>query len=218
LYVDRKSLSKPCYDARLGGIQSGFTPYSFKVGLWKKLAIVFVCAAAVVLAVRFVLRNMPGRGAAPVAARNEWKTSQLKTSFAGIQVREIDSANAAVIFFFDLENATDTDVRLINGPNLVLMSRSISNSSLTAENHARLQDNLFVPAHNRTRIGITVSHPLTWPLQSDATADAKIRDFAAQRTADLRGFVLFDQTTHLQIELPGGWQALQRSAAAPKSP
>jgi hypothetical protein len=188
------------------------------MGLWKKLAIVFVCVAAIVLAARFALRNLPGRGGAPVAAPNEWKISPLKASFAGIQVREIDTANATVIFFFDLENATDTDVRMTNGANLVLMSRLNSTFSLTAENHARLQDSLFVPAHNRTRIGITISHAFVWPPQSDASADAKIRQFAAQRTADLRGFVLFDEMNHVQIELPGGWQALQRNAGVPKTP
>ena len=187
------------------------------MGRLKKLAIVAVCVAAIVLAARFVFRNMPGRGSLPVAAQNEWKISPLKSSFAGMQVREIDPANATVIFFFDLENATNTDVRMTNGANLVLMSRLNSTSSLTAENHARLQDSLFVPAHNRTRIGITVNHSFAWPPQADPSADAKIREFAAQRTADLRGFVLFDQMNHVQIELPGGWQELQHLPTAPKA-
>ena len=187
------------------------------MGRLKKFAIVGVCVAAIAIAARFALRNLPGRGSVPVAAQNQWKISPLKASFAGIQVREIDSANATIIFFFDLENATNTDVRMNNGANLVLMSRLNSTSSLTSENHARLQDSLFVPAHNRTRVGITISHPFVWPPQADASADAKIRDFAAQRTADLRGFVLFDQMNHVQIELPGGWQELQHLPTAPKA-
>jgi hypothetical protein len=37
----------------------------------------------------------------------------------------------------------------------------------------------------------------------------KFRTIVAEEVANYSGFVVFDQATHFQIELPGGWQELQ---------
>jgi len=42
----------------------------------------------------------------------------------------------------------------------------------------------------------------------------KFRTLVAQQVGNFSGFVLFDQATHIQIELPGGWQQLQAPVAA----
>jgi hypothetical protein len=53
-----------------------------------------------------------------------------------------------------------------------------------------------------------------FPGQVGPVTQEKFRSFVAGKTADLQGFVLFDEAARYQIELPGGWQELQPSTAA----
>jgi hypothetical protein len=45
----------------------------------------------------------------------------------------------------------------------------------------------------------------------DAASQMKIRQLVADETADLGGFVLFDQSTRYQIELPGSWTEIEKA-------
>lgn len=187
------------------------------MSFWKRFAIVFVCAASVMLAGRYAWEQLPSHRPPPPDP-SAWKTNLLRGVFTGMQVRQLDSSNAALVFYFDLENPTGADFRLPNDSNLVVMSRLKSNGSLSAENRPHLQEGAFIPARNRTRIALFLNRSFAWPSPFDPSADAKIRDFASQCVSNLSGFVLFDQSSHFQIDLPGGWQALQSPAPPAKSP
>ena len=50
--------------------------------------------------------------------------------------------------------------------------------------------------------------------QIGAANQDKFRALVAQQVGNFSGFVLFDQATHTQIELPGGWQQLQTPVAS----
>lgn len=178
-----------------------------KLTFWSRFAIVLVCAAGVILAGRYAWNQLPAHQTPPNP--NAWKPDRIRASFAGIQVRELDAANSSVVFYFELENTTASDFHLANDSNVVVMSRLKSDNSLSAENHPLIEESAFVPARSRTRIGIVITRKFAWPSAADSAADAKIRDFTAQMVANLSGFVLFDQPSHLQIELPGGWKKLQ---------
>jgi hypothetical protein len=141
---------------------------------------------------------------------NPWNAAAIKGSFAGVQVREIDAKNAAIVFFYDLENGTDLDYRLDNGPNLVILGRLKSDGSLSPEKQIRLNHAAFVPTKNRTRIGLEIVEPFGWPERTDAAAENKFRELVTQEVANLEGFVVFDQGTRYQIELPGKWSEQQQ--------
>jgi hypothetical protein len=61
---------------------------------------------------------------------------------------------------------------------------------------------------------LDVVRPFQWPIQQDGLADAKFRQLVAGQVSDLEGFVLFDQSTRYQINLPGGWPQLQQVSEA----
>src|SRR6266571_2718609 len=61
---------------------------------------------------------------------------------------------------------------------------------------------------------IEITQPLTWPVQDDPAYEDKLRDFVKQRLANVGAFVLFDESSHRQIELPGAWEELQETAQA----
>jgi len=182
-----------------------------KVGIGALSAIVFVFALIV------ILRNSPGAQTSATRAAS-WNSRAIQARFSGVKVREVDPANADLIFSFDLDNTTDADYQLAKGPNVVIMSRLKSDGSFSSEQPVNLNSSIFVPAGNRTRIALEIVRPFEWPAQQDAASDAKFRQLVAWQVADLDGFVLFDQTTRYQIDLPGGWPELQQVSEAAAHP
>jgi len=120
-----------------------------------------------------------------------------------------------VIFFYDLDNLTDSDYRLASGPTVVIMSRLQPGGSLSSDQQISLDSAAFVPAKNRTRIALEINHAFAWPAQRDAAAERQLRQFVAEQVAGLKGFVLFDQATRYQIELATSSPSLPTEASVP---
>lgn len=177
---------------------------------WKKWTVIGVSAAILSTAAGFVVSKI--RHAELASKHPEaWNSDAIKATFAGIQVREINSASAAVIFFYDLENTTDFDYRIEDGPNMNFLSRLKSDGSLSSEDQPRLDHAAFVPARNRTHIGVELVRPFQWPTQSGAASDGQFREFVKRQTSNLEGFVLFDENRRYQVELRGAWPDLDQS-------
>jgi hypothetical protein len=130
-----------------------------------------------------------------------------------VRVKEIDPTHAAVLLFYDLDNKTDTDYRLANGPDVVIMSRLESDGSLVSDQQVTLDSAAFVPARNRTRVAVEMSRPFDWPRQNDAVAESQFRQLVAAQISGVEGFVVFDRAARYQIELPAVSPQLQKSSA-----
>jgi hypothetical protein len=171
---------------------------------WKKIGVVGLAACAlllllIVVAGRFGRNNSPAKQIAP------WNSQAIKGTLAGIRVQEIDPTHAAVIFLYDLDNKTDNDYRLEKGPNVVVMSRLKSGDALSADQAITLDSTAFVPARNRTRIALEISHIFNWPGQSGTYAERAFNQLVAGDVAGVAGFVLFDQTSRYEIDFPAAW-------------
>jgi hypothetical protein len=185
---------------------------SFFMAQWKKLGWVALalCGVAVILiVVKF------SRAEHSTAPANAWNSRAIESTLAGVRVRELDSTHAAVVFFYDLDNRTDTDYRLASGPNVVIMSRLQPSGSLSSDEPLSLDSVAFVPAKNRTRIALEMSHAFDWPAQRDAAAERQVRQFVADQIAGVEGFVLFDQVARYQIELAATSPEVQQATASP---
>jgi hypothetical protein len=178
---------------------------------WKKLGWVSLAVGGLVLILILVRLSQTGRSS---ASANAWNSRAIQSTLAGVRVRELDSTHAAVLFFYDLDNRTDNDYRLSNGPNVVIMSRLQQNGSLSGDETISLDSAAFVPARNRTRIALEISHAFDWPAQSDAAAERQVRQFVADQVAGVEGFVLFDQATRYQIELAATSPELQQASTS----
>jgi len=165
-------------------------------------AVICVIAVAVVV---IQYRRVTSSGNSP----NSWNEGAIKGTLAAVRVRELDPTHAAVIFFYDLENRTDTDYRLASGPSVVIMSRLQSNGILSGDQQINLDAAAFVPAKNRTRIALEITHAFDWPTQRDGAGERQLRQFVADEVSGLTSFVLFDQSTHYQIELATSSPELQ---------
>jgi hypothetical protein len=187
----------------------------------KTLVIFSMLVACILVLVVFVLPrapvNEPVEKRAPASA---WNSSAIQSSFAGVQVKEVDATHAALIFSYDLDNNTDTDYQLTKGPTTVVMTRLKAGGSVSSAEAVELDNSVFLPARNRTRIAVEIKRNFNWPAslpgaQIGPVNQEKFRGLVAQEVENLSGFVVFDQATHFQIELPGGWQELSaRNIAA----
>ena len=173
---------------------------------WKKLGWIALAVCGLVAILLFVRFSSVWHSSAPA---NGWNSGAIQSTLAGVRVREVDSTHAAVVFFYDLDNRTDSDYRLSSGPNVVIMGRLPPNGSLSSDEPISLDSAAFVPARNRTRISLAISHTFDWPPQRDAAAERQVRQFVADQVAGVEGFVLFDQASRYQIELATAAPQLQ---------
>jgi hypothetical protein len=189
----------------------------------KTLILFSILVACLLVLVVYVLpRALKNDTVEKHAAASVWNSTAIQSSFAGVQVKEVDATHAKLIFSYDLDNGTDTDYQVATGPATVVMTRLKSNGSVSSEESVMLDNSVFLPARNRTRIAVEMTRNFVWPTglpgaQIGPVNQEKFRALVAQEVANLSGFVLFDQATHFQIELPGGWQELQTRGLAGQS-
>jgi len=184
------------------------------MGLQKRIGWIALGAVAIV-ALAIVVRL--ARSAAPAGPSNSWNASAIQGTLAGIRVKEIESSHAAVVFFYDLDNRTDSDYKLASGPSIVIMSRLQPSGSLSSDQQINLETGAFVPAKNRTRIALETSRAFAWPPARDAAAERQIRQLVADEVAGLEGFVLFDQATRYEIDLAAASPELPADTAATRT-
>jgi hypothetical protein len=182
----------------------------------KTLVILAILVACLLVLVVFVLPRTPAPEP-PAQHTNApvWNTSAIQSTFAGVQVKEVDPTHANLIFSYDLDNNTDTDYQVTKGPTTVVTTRLASSGSVSSDEPVALGNSVFLPARNRTRVTLEMTKNFNWPGQMYGTQvgpvnQEKFRTLVAQEVGNLSGFVLFDQAAHFQIELPGDWQELQK--------
>jgi hypothetical protein len=179
---------------------------------WQKIALI-VTGSAVFLLLIILVFGQHTHTPSSTGSRSPWNSAAIASTLSGVRVKEIDPTHAAVMMFYDLDNKTDTDYRLANGPDVVIMSRLQSDGSLVSDQQVLLDSAAFVPARNRTRVAVEMSRPFTWPRQNDAVAQSQIRQLVAAQISGVQGFVVFDRAARYQIELPAeSPQAPQGSA------
>lgn len=110
---------------------------------------------------------------------------------------------------YELENNTNADYGLVSGPSLVILSRLKSDGSFSQEQPIRLSYPVFLPAGQHARLAIEITQPFAWPAEKDPAYLDKMKDFVKEQLEDVGNFVLFDETSRLQLELPSGWKQLQ---------
>lgn len=181
---------------------------------WKKIGVIGLAVCAFLLLLIVVVARL-GRSNSPTKQSPSWNSQAIEGIPAGIRVQEIDPTHAAVIFLYDLDNKTDTDYHFAKGPNIVVMSRLTTGGALSADEQITLDSATFVPARNRTRIALEVSHLFNWPGQSGAYAEREFNQLVTGDVAGVAGFVLFDQTNRYEIDFPAGWPEMHASSTTP---
>lgn len=143
-----------------------------------------------------------------------WNQATISAGYIGSQLKEIDKTRSSLIISYDLENNTDTDYHLADGPGVVILSKLKSDGSYSQEQPIRLAYPVFLPARQHARLAIEITQAFNWPGEQEAGYLDKMRNFVKERLENVGEFVLFDQNNHWQLELPSGWEQLQENSQA----
>jgi len=149
-------------------------------------------------------------------SQKPWNSTAVTASYVGAQLRQLDSGNAALFLAYEVQNHTDTDYQLADGPSALVMSRLRTDGSLSSQQPVRLSYPTFLPARQRARVALEVPAAFNWPGENDPAFQDKLRDFVNQKLSDVQAFVLFDRPDRFDIEFPSGWQELKLASALPR--
>lgn len=177
----------------------------------KQLLIITSSIVVVLLLAILTLGRPIFKKPAQQEVRTGWNQDGIKASYVAAQLREVDKAHSSLILSYDLSNLTDLDYQLSEGPGVVIMSKLTGHGSYSQEQAIHLSYPVFLPARQRARLAIEISQTFAWP-REDSHYEEKLKEFVKQRLGDVRGFVLFDQASHSQINLPAAWPELQDRA------
>ena len=148
------------------------------------------------------------------AGAKPWNGKVFQAKYVGSQLKEVDKSFATLTLSYELENLTDLDYHLVEGPGLVIVRKLVSGGGLSQEEPVRLGYPAFLPARQGARMAIEITQPFAWPAEDDAAYDDKLRDFVKERLANVAEFVLFDEASRCHVELPGAWEELHETVQA----
>lgn len=137
-----------------------------------------------------------------------WNRSAVTATFIGAQVQETNLGNATLLLTYSLQNHTDFDFRLADGPGIFLMSRLKPSGTLSSQQQTHLSYPTFLPARQRARIALELTPLSAWRTENDPPFEGKFKELFTQLT-DVQGFVLFDQTNRVEIEFASAWRELK---------
>jgi hypothetical protein len=143
-----------------------------------------------------------------------WNDKAFKAKYAGSQLKQGGNRSATLTLSYELENLTNVDFHLAEGSGLVIARRLVSGNGLSQEEPIRLGYPAFLPAGQSARIAIEITQTFRWPQEDDPLYVSRLRDFVKERLANTREFVVFDEASRCQIELPSAWEELQETAQA----
>jgi hypothetical protein len=146
---------------------------------------------------------------APRRRGPSWNGGAITATYLGAQLREIDPSNAALSLSYELQNNTDSDHRLEDAPEFVVMSRLKTDGSLSSQEEVRLGHSTFLPARQRAQVTLELRRQFDWPAVGDPGLPDKLKSFVNNGLASADEFVLFDQNDRFQVEFPRGWQELK---------
>ncbi len=143
-----------------------------------------------------------------------WNREAIKATYVTTQLKETDRAHSTLTLSYDLENSTDSDYRLDASPRVVILCRLKADGSLSQQEPLRLSYPVFLPAKQHARLAIETTEPFAWPIEEDPAYVDKLREFVKERLVNVGEFVLFDQASRTEVQLPGAWQELQEAVRA----
>lgn len=149
-------------------------------------------------------------------APKPWNSTAITANYVGTQLRELDSGNSALYLAYEVQNHTDYDYRLSDGPEALVMTQLKADGSLSSQQRVRLSYAVFLPARQRARVALEIPSPFGWPAENDPMFQDKLRDFVNQKLAEAQAFVLFDQADRFEIAFPSGWRELKLASALPR--
>ncbi len=151
-----------------------------------------------------------------------WNTSAITASFDSI---DTEGDTNTMVFVYTLQNNTDVDYQVQDDRFIHIgatLQRSKSFSFETSE-FLRTDYPIYVPAKNRVRFKIHVKYP--YSIREDMAASDDVRHdwqtsickFVDDNLSNLSGFVLMDDNSRFQVNMPNAWTTRSKESLRTKA-
>lgn len=161
-----------------------------------------------------------------------WNTTAITAKFDLIAT---EGTQKTLVFYYHLQNTTDTDYRVGSVPpyNVMIMAKTkslhVSSNAIRSREGSEIlpieelqtlepsgdwlsmDDSVFIPAKQTVRVAVRLGYAYAERLKMNPTSDEKrayqekLAVHVADRFSTLDGFVVFDEWNRYQIDLPRGW-------------
>jgi len=159
----------------------------------------------------------------------EWNTKAIVAKFDHTDA-EGESNPKTLVFYYILENTTDSDYRLPSKDQLEILPRLGQKGSLTSGSGVVSvdEDASFIPARHHRMFPIHFKYPLVAgfaqhqdykdlgyvPVDPEAESISMRRrrsqEFVTSELTNLKGFAIFDQVNRYEIDFSDGWTAFKK--------
>jgi len=168
-----------------------------------------VLTAAICLGLFFWYKSRPARP-------RPWDQSAITAQF--YRVSTAAEGDSKLEFEYVLQNNSEKDYELpaYSAPKIAAkLQDTKSFAGFADQNQFLLKLPIFVPAHQKTRIDVTLpSYGFSSAIHLTSVSsdderrkyNAAVGAYVAQKMSNLDGFVLFDENNRYEIELPNGWK------------
>jgi hypothetical protein len=141
-----------------------------------------------------------------------WNADAITASFYAVTTQ---GDGNDLVFVYTMQNNTDADYRVADGGAIHLASRLMENDSLSFDTSRLIvaEYPIHISAHSRMRFLLHSNY--RYPTKEDVKASEDIRHdwettickYVSDEFKNLNGFVLMDDNSRYQVNLPNGWTA-----------
>ena len=149
-----------------------------------------------------------------------WNAGAIRATFYRV---DTTGESKQLQFQYVLENTTDTDYSLetYSTPRIAGMLKDTNSLTGFADNEIVLRLPIYVPAHKKTRIDITLPSygfaTIVEPGESSTKEERQkyhvaVAAYVTKEMSNLNGFVIFDESQRYEIDLPNGWKNITEAS------
>jgi len=190
---------------------------------WKKLAIRAAgFGAASVIIAALLIGSFAWWSRRPVKPK-PWNNKAITASF---EAMDTEGDNNTITFIYTLQNNTALDYRVSDGGMIHLGAVLKRSKEFSFERGSFLSVDypFYLPAKSRIRFVLHIRYP--YSIKDDLTASDDARHdwetnlcrFANKQFSNLNGFVLLDENTRYQVDMPNGWTSRANEPLRIKAP
>jgi len=137
-----------------------------------------------------------------------WNTNAIVAKYNST---DIDPKNKTAYYLYTLENKTDFDYRFGTDSKVSIMLKHKRQHDLASGDELTFDKPIFIPSKHRISFAVHFKYPVFSEFSDKIDKkerelrDKIIHEFLNKEMPNLDGFILFDEETRYEIDLPKGW-------------
>jgi hypothetical protein len=184
---------------------------------WKRLAVISFFSGAGFAVTLAVIIGAWGWYSSRPTPQKPWDNRSLTAAFDDIRV---EGEQNHLVFFYTVENHTDTDYKLDDASALEVHTTAklaLSDSYSLFRKNPGIRLPVFIPARKRALFLLDTTYPYPTAEDHNAALEQRkefreaVKKYVKSEMPNLDGFSLFDESSRYEIDFPPGWKSEKES-------